>query len=103
MAKLEPVPDRDSWSELIAGILSDATHLFAKEIELAKLEIRADIRNSKSLLTGIAVGAVIALLGTGSNLAMFSLLAAVPTAPLSGCRTTSLAQDTGESPWLHRR
>lgn len=64
MAKLEPVPDRDSWSELIAGILSDATHLFAKEIELAKLEIRADIRNSKSLLTGIAVGAVIALLGT---------------------------------------
>ena len=64
MAKLEPMIDRASWSELIAGIVSDATHLFATEIELAKLEIRADIKNTKSLLTGIAAGALIALLGT---------------------------------------
>ena len=60
MAILDPMTDRGSWSELIAGIVSDATRLFAKEIELARLEIRADIRNTKSLLTGIATGAMIA-------------------------------------------
>ena len=65
MAKLEPVTNRDSWSDLIAGIVSDATHLFAKEIELAKLEIRADIKNTKALLTGVAVGALIAFVGAG--------------------------------------
>jgi hypothetical protein len=64
MAKLDPMIEHGSWSELIAGIVSDATHLFATEIELAKLEVRADIKNAKSLLTGIAAGALIALLGT---------------------------------------
>jgi len=63
MAALDPITDRDSWSQLIAGIVSDATRLFAIEIELAKLEIRADIQNTKSLVAGIAAGAVIALLG----------------------------------------
>ena len=63
MTALDPMTDRDSWSQLITGILSDATRLFAIEIELAKLEIRADIKNIKSSIAGIATGAVIALLG----------------------------------------
>ena len=63
MTALDPMTDRDSWSQLITGIVSDATRLFAIEIELAKLEIRADIQNIKSLIAGIATGAVIALLG----------------------------------------
>ena len=63
MTALDPMTERDSWSQLITGIVSDATRLFAIEIELAKLEIRADIKNIKSLIAGIATGAVIALLG----------------------------------------
>ena len=63
MPALSPMTDKASWSQLIAGIVSDATRLFAIEIELAKLEIRADIQNTKSLIAGIAAGAVIALLG----------------------------------------
>ena len=86
MAILDPMTDRGSWSELIAGIVSDATRLFAKEIELARLEIRADIRNTKSLLAGIATGAMIALLGVallcvGAALA----LAAYTTLPQWAC------------------
>jgi uncharacterized membrane protein len=65
MARLEPLHEQGSWSELIAGIVTDATRLFAKEIELAKLEIRTDARNAKALLLGIATGALIALLGAG--------------------------------------
>jgi hypothetical protein len=76
MAMSGPI-DKNSWAELIAGIVADATHLFAKEIDLAKLEISADIRNAKSLFTGIATGAAIALLGTAllcvaASLALFA-------------------------------
>ena len=63
MPALNSMTDRASWSQLIAGIVLDATRLFAIEIELAKLEIRADIQNTKSLVAGIAAGAVIAFLG----------------------------------------
>jgi len=56
-------PTQETWSELVAGIVDDATHLFRKELELAKLEIRNDLKNLKSLLTGIAIGVIFMLLG----------------------------------------
>ncbi len=65
MAPSKPTLDDGSWSDLVAGIVTDATRLFRKEIELAQIEIRNDIRNVKALLTGIAIGAILAVLGLG--------------------------------------
>ena len=65
MAVLKPTTDHASWSDLIAGIVTDATHLFHKEVELARIEIGNDIRNIKSLLTGIVIGGILAILGLG--------------------------------------
>jgi len=65
MAASKPTQDHGSWSDLVAGIVVDATHLFRKEVELARIEIRKDIRNVKALLTGIAIGAILAVLGLG--------------------------------------
>ena len=77
MVALKPTPDHASWSDLIAGIVTDATHLFHKEVELARIEIRNDIRNVKALLTGIVIGGIRAVLGLGllgiaSALALFT-------------------------------
>jgi uncharacterized membrane protein YqjE len=55
--------DQESWSDLVAGIVTDAAQLFRKEIELAKIEIRNDLRKLKSLLTGIVIGAIFVVLG----------------------------------------
>lgn len=63
MAASKPTLDHGSWSDLVAGIVTDATQLFRKEVELAPIEIRNDIRNVKALLTGIAIGAILAVLG----------------------------------------
>lgn len=65
MVALKPTPDHASWSDLIAGIVTDATHLFHKEVELARLEIGNDLRNVKALLTGIVIGGMLAVLGLG--------------------------------------
>lgn len=65
MVALKPTPDHASWSDLIAGIVTDATQLFHKEVELARLEIGNDLRNVKALLTGIVIGGMLAVLGLG--------------------------------------
>lgn len=65
MVALKPTPDHASWSDLIAGIVTDATLLFHKEVELARLEIGNDLRNVKALLTGIVIGGMLAVLGLG--------------------------------------
>ena len=57
------VADQGSWSDLVAGIVTDATQLFRKEVELAQIEIRNDLLNIKTLVTGIAIGAFLAVLG----------------------------------------
>jgi hypothetical protein len=65
MASPNPTLDHGGWSELITGIVTDATQLFRHEVELAKIEIHNDVRNVKALLTGIAIGAIIGVLGLG--------------------------------------
>ncbi len=63
MAASRPTNDQGSWSDLVAGIVTDATQLFRKEVELAQIEIRNDLLNIKALLTGLAIGALLAVLG----------------------------------------
>ena len=63
MVPSRPADDQGSWSDLVAGIITDATQLFRKEVDLAKIEIRNDLRNLKALLTGIAIGAILVVLG----------------------------------------
>ncbi|MEO6163325.1 MAG: phage holin family protein [Candidatus Binatia bacterium] len=65
MAGSKPTLDHGSWSELFTGIVTDATQLFRHEVELAKIEIHNDVRNVKGVLTGIAIGAIFAVLGLG--------------------------------------
>ena len=63
MVPTSPTDDQGRWSDLVAGIVTDATHLFRKELELAQIEIRNDLQNLKSLLKGIAIGVIFMLLG----------------------------------------
>ena len=65
MVPSRPTDDQGSWSDLVAGIVTDATHLFRKEVELAQIEIRNDLRNLKALLKGIAIGAIFVRSGYG--------------------------------------
>lgn len=63
MVPSRPTEGQGSWSDLVTGIVTDATHLFRKELELAQIEIRQDLVNLKALIKGIAIGAILVLLG----------------------------------------
>ena len=63
MIPSRPTEEHGRWSDLVAGIVTDATHLFRKELELAQIEIRNDLGNLKALIKGIAIGAIFVVLG----------------------------------------
>ena len=72
-----------SWSALLSGIVNDVAQLFAQEIELAKLEIREDIRAAKAFIGLLVLGGSIAAMGFFMILIMFAyLLNANTTVPL---------------------
>jgi hypothetical protein len=86
MVPSRPVDDQGSWSDLVAGIITDATLLFRKEVDLAKIEIRNDLQNLKALLTGIAIGAILVILGIGILCVALALaLTAYTTLPQWAC------------------
>jgi uncharacterized membrane protein YqjE len=63
--------DGPSWSALVSGIVNDVTQLFYQEIQLAKLEIRDDIRAAKAFLIWLVLGLTIALIGVVMLFVMF--------------------------------
>ncbi|MGH7845198.1 MAG: phage holin family protein [Candidatus Binatia bacterium] len=63
---------RPSLSSLISGILLDAKELFAHELQLAKLEVRQDIRQTKTAVAALCVG--LGTLGIGITMIMFALV-----------------------------
>lgn len=87
MARTEIHSAEDSsWSELLSGIVSDVAQLFAHEIELAKLELKEDIRATKAFVGFLVVGASIAAMGFFMILVMLAyLLNAKTILPLWGC------------------
>jgi Putative Actinobacterial Holin-X, holin superfamily III len=64
-----------STRELIGEITAKASLLARKEIELAKTEIKADLRSQLAMAKSLAIAAVAALLGV--NLLLVSLVAAL--------------------------
>jgi hypothetical protein len=64
-----------STRELIAEILSKATTLAKKEVELARTEIKADLRSQIAMVQSLAVAGVLALLAL--NLLLVALVAAL--------------------------
>ena len=75
-----------SWSALLSGIVNDVAQLFAQEIELAKLEVREDIRAATAFIGLLVLGGSIAAMGFFMILIMFAyLLNANTTVPLWGC------------------
>ena len=75
MARNEPHSmENSSWSELLSGIVNDVAQLFAREVELAKLEIFEDIRATKAFVVLLAVGGLIAAMGGFMILLMFAYL-----------------------------
>jgi hypothetical protein len=86
MVPSRPADDQGSWSDLVTGIITDATQLFRKEVDLAKIEIRNDLQNLKALLTGIAIGAILVVLGMGILCVALALaLVAYTTLPQWAC------------------
>jgi uncharacterized membrane protein YqjE len=57
-----------STRDLIAEILSKATTLAKKEVELAKTEIKADLRSQIAMAQSLAIAAVLALLALNALL-----------------------------------
>ena len=75
-----------SWSALISGIFIDAAQLFAHELELAKIELREDIRSAKTFIGFFLVGLAIAAIGLFMVLMMLAyLMDATTIVPLWGC------------------
>ena len=66
--------DVPSWSALVGGIVNDATQLFAQELQLAKLEIKEDVRAAKAFLISLLIGLTIALIGVVMLFVMFVYL-----------------------------
>jgi len=70
---LETRDDRKpSFSDLISGILIDAKELFAHELQLAKFEVRQDIRKTKTAVAALCVG--LGTLGIGVTLLLLALV-----------------------------
>jgi len=86
MARNEPQSmENSSWSELLSGIVNDVAQLFAREVELAKLEIFEDIRATKAFVVLLAVGGLTAAMGAFMILLMLAYLLNETTAlPLWG-------------------
>jgi uncharacterized membrane protein YqjE len=86
VAKQIDAPGNVSWSTLLNGIVSDLTRLFGQELELAKLEIREDIRNAKALVTSLILGLLVTGMGVLMLIVMVALaLATYTIIPMWGC------------------
>ena len=86
MAKQSELLGNISWSTLLNGIVSDLTRLFAQELELAKLEIRDDIRTAKALVVSLVLGLLVTGMGFLMLIVMVALiLNAYTIVPLWGC------------------
>src|SRR5439155_8294730 len=60
--KLLPVPvESMSSRELISHVLDDAARLAKKEIELAKAELRQDLKSEVAMARGLGIGALCAI------------------------------------------
>lgn len=55
---------RDSTSELMRKLMGNITSLADKEVELARQEVRAEMKSALSGIVMVAVGASLLLLGT---------------------------------------
>src|ERR1044071_2052729 len=74
MAQRLPTEDGPTWSTLVSGIVNDVTQLFAQEIQLAKLELKDDLRAAKAFLMSLVIGLTIALIGVVMLFVMFVYL-----------------------------
>jgi len=63
MSKDPRVAENTTWSNLLSGIFIDVTKLVAQELELAKLELQADIRRTKAYFALMILGGFIAGMG----------------------------------------
>ena len=75
-----------SLSALVRGIFTDAAHLFALELDLARIDIWEDIRRAQEFLTLLVLGLTIAAIGLAMVLVMAALLVNAGAAlPLWAC------------------
>jgi hypothetical protein len=63
MATQAPSTSEPGMASLVKGIVSDVKDLFEQQIQLARTEIKADLRKSKEAVTLLAVGAGSAAVG----------------------------------------
>jgi len=86
MSKEPHSVENASWSGLVSGIVIDTAQLFAHELELAKLELQEDIRNTKVFIGFLLFGLAIASMGFLMILMLFAyLINATTIIPLWGC------------------
>lgn len=55
--------NEQSSTELVSGVIGDARHLIAAEIESLKLEIKSELKRAKAALAAAAVGGGVLALG----------------------------------------
>ena len=70
-APSEPAPD-NSTTGLVSGVLADVRHLITAEVESAKLEAKAELKQARNALVAAAMGG--GVLGLGALLVMFMLV-----------------------------
>jgi Putative Actinobacterial Holin-X, holin superfamily III len=75
-----------SVGELVSGILKDAKQLVVEGAELAKLEVKDELRKAKTAAVAVGVGIGVAAVGGVLLILMLvHLLDAYTTIPLWGC------------------
>lgn len=75
-------------TELLKGIVNDVGELVRQEVRFARKEITSDLRKTSTATTYLALGGVVALVGTillAHALAFLLHSAAAPHLPLWGC------------------
>jgi len=81
-----PTVDDSSWSALVGGIFTDIAHLVASELEIAKHEVREEIRSAKTFFALLVLGLWVAGMGLFMILMMLAYLLNKNTVvPLWGC------------------
>jgi uncharacterized membrane protein YqjE len=65
-----------STRDLLGSVLRDTIHLFKKEAELAKAEVKESVRNQVAMLAGLVTAIVLGLVGAGVLAASLVLLLA---------------------------
>jgi uncharacterized membrane protein YqjE len=76
----EKPPEALSTGALIKEITSEVSLLAKRQVELAKIELRADLKHEVGMVTGLGVGAVAALMTVNLLLvtAVFALALVIP-------------------------